>query len=56
MSAESPAYSPTSIKVWTYVSIGAAVIFFGMFVLGDVILQAGKPAWDLIRWLASPLI
>jgi hypothetical protein len=32
------------------------VILFGMFFLGNILLQAGKPAWDLIRWLASPTI
>jgi len=56
MSAEPPAYDSVYIKAWSILSMVVAAILFGAFVLGAVLLQAGKPAWDLIRWLASPII
>ena len=56
MSAEPPAYSPVTIKAWTLLSLLVAAILLCMFVCGDQLLQAGKPAWDLLRWIASPLI
>jgi len=56
MNAEPRHYSPFYIKAWTLLSIVLAVVIFGMIALGDHFLVAGKSAWDLIRWLASPLI
>lgn len=56
MSAEHPPYNSCYIKAWTLLSIVLTVIVFGMLVLGDHFLLAGKSAWDLIRWLASPII
>ncbi len=56
MSAESAPYSPLYIKAWTILSIVLALVIFGMLVLGNQFLLAGQSAWDLIRWLASPII
>lgn len=56
MSTENSPYNPCYIKAWTLLSIILAVIVFGMLVLGDHFLLAGKSAWDLIRWLSSPII
>jgi hypothetical protein len=56
MSTETPSYNPCYIKAWTLLSILLALIVLGMLILGDHFLLAGQSAWDLIRWLASPLI
>ena len=56
MSNENPPYNQLYITAWTALSISLGLVFFGMFVLGDPLLAAGKSVWDLIRWLASPLI
>ena len=56
MSAEHPPYNPCYIKIWTVLSIVLAVIIFGMLALGDHFLLGGKSAWDLVRWLSSPII
>lgn len=56
MSAESSPYSPCYIKAWTLLSIILGIVIFGMLVLGDHFLYAGQVVWDLIRWLASPII
>jgi len=56
MNDEHPPYNPCYIKTWTLLSIVLAVLIFGMLALGDHFLLAGKSAWDLIRWLASPVI
>ena len=56
MSAETPAYSPLYIKAWTVLSFVLAVIFFGMLIGGQTLLQVGGIVWSLLRWLASPII
>jgi hypothetical protein len=56
MSDEQPPYSPVYIKAWALLSITVALIFLGMFFLGNHLLNAGHAAWDLIRWLARPII
>ena len=56
MSDEHLPYSPLYIKAWAILSITVALVFLGMFFLGDHLLDAGHSAWDLIRWLASPII
>jgi len=56
MSAEPPPYNPLVIKAWAILSILVCLIFLGMFILGPHLLEAGRSAWDLLRWLASPII
>jgi hypothetical protein len=56
MSDEQPPYSPVYIKAWALLSITVALIFLGMFFLGNHLLNAGHSAWDLVRWLARPII
>jgi hypothetical protein len=56
MSAEHSPCNSCYIKAWTLLSIVLSVIILGMLALGDHFLLAGKSAWDLIRWLASPII
>ncbi len=52
-----PAYSPRYIQLWSILSIAVALVFFGMFVFGPVLMfDIGKPIWSLLRWLASPFI
>jgi hypothetical protein len=56
MSDESLPYSQTYIAAWTILSLVLGVVFLGMFILGPYFLAAGHIVWDLIRYLASPLI
>jgi hypothetical protein len=56
MSAEPKSYNPLAIKAWSLLSAVIGLIVFGMLVLGPHLLKAGRSAWDLIRWLASPII
>jgi hypothetical protein len=56
MSDEQLPYSPLYIKAWTILSVTLAVFFLGMFFLGNHLLNAGHSVWDLIRWLARPII
>ena len=56
MSAENPPYNPIYITAWTMLSILLGIVFLGMFLLCNHLLAAGHIAWDLIRYLASPLI
>ena len=56
MSDEQLPYCPIYIKAWTILSVTLAVFFLGMFFLGNPLLSAGHAAWDLIRWLARPII
>ncbi len=54
--AHGPVYSPTYIKAWTLLSIVLGAFLFSLFLFGNTFIAAGKPAWDLIRWLFSPFI
>ncbi len=56
MSADPVPYNPLIIKAWTVLSVIVAIITLVMFVCGQPLLQAGHIVWDLLRWLASPLI
>ena len=49
-------YSPLYIKAWTLLTLVLGVVLFSFFLFGTTFIAAGKPAWDLIRWLASPFI
>lgn len=56
MNGEQPSYNQPYINAWTGLSVVMAIIFFGMFVFGAHLLNAGHIVWDLVRWLASPII
>jgi len=56
MSAEPKPYNQLYIQVWTILSILAAVLIFGSFVFGPHLLSTGHWIWDLIRYLARPII
>ena len=56
MSAEKPNYNQTYITAWTILSIVLGTVFFGMFILCNHLLAAGHIVWDLLRYLASPII
>ena len=56
MSAEPPPYNPLYIQAWTLLSVVVSLIFFGMFVFGQTLLNTGHWIWDLIRYLFSPII
>jgi len=54
--APGPVYSPIYIKAWTILSILLGAFLFSLFLFGNTFIAAGKPAWDLIRWIFSPII
>ena len=56
MSAEPPPYSQLYIRAWTLLSLVVSAIFFGTFLFGQTLLHAGHWIWDLVRYLASPII
>ena len=56
MSDENPPYSQVYIIAWTILSIVLGVVFLGMFFLCNHLLAAGHIVWDLLRYLASPII
>ena len=56
MSAEPPSYNQLYITAWTILSVVVAAIIFGAFVFGQPLLHAGHWIWDLLRYLARPII
>ena len=56
MSDEPLPYNQLYIQAWTLLSILVTVVLFGMFIIGSHLLHAGHWIWDLIRYLASPII
>jgi hypothetical protein len=56
MRAENPPYHQTYIVAWTILSIVLGVGFLGAFFLCNHLLAAGHVVWDLLRYLASPII
>jgi len=56
MSPEPPPYNHLYIRAWTLLSLVVSAIFFGMFLFGQTLLYAGHWIWDLVRYLASPII
>jgi len=50
-------YSPLYIRAWTILSLVLGLFLFSMFFWGDLFLYGfGKSAWDLLRWICSPII
>jgi len=56
MSEEQKPYSQLYINAWTILSALVALAIFGMLCLGQHLLNTGHWIWDLIRYLASPII
>ena len=56
MSHEEPSYNQMMINAWTALSVLICAGVFGCFVFGDCFLQTGHWIWDLLRYLASPII
>lgn len=56
MSAEAKPYNELIIKAWTLVSVVVTVLLTAMYVFGTQFLHAGHWIWDLLRWIASPII
>ena len=56
MSEEHPPYNQLYITAWTLLSIVVSVIILGMLIFGAPLLETGRWIWDLIRYLASPII
>jgi hypothetical protein len=57
MSHDAPkAYSQLAINAWTIISASVTVLLAAIYTLGTPLMQAGHWIWDLLRWLASPII
>ena len=56
MSAEPKPYNQLYIQAWTILSILVAALIFGSFIFGPQLLGTGHWIWDLIRYLARPII
>jgi len=56
MSDKQPPYSQLYINAWTALSAFIAFVLFGMLIFGEHFLKAGHIVWNLLRWLASPII
>jgi hypothetical protein len=56
MSAEPRPYNPLAIKAWASLSTIFCLVMFGMLACGPQLIEAGRSVWDLIRWLATPII
>jgi hypothetical protein len=56
MSAEQKPYSQLAINAWTILCLIVTVVFFSMYALGTHLLAQAHWIWDLLRYLASPII
>ncbi len=56
MSDEPRPYNQLYIQAWTIISVLVSVALFAMYVFGSHLLHAGRWIWDLIRYLATPII
>jgi len=56
MSSETKPYNELAIKAWTILSVVVTALLTGMYVFGTQLLHVGQWVWDLIRYLASPII
>lgn len=56
MSAEAKPYNELAIKAWTILSIGITAALTAMYAFGTQLLHLGHWVWDLLRYLASPII
>ncbi len=56
MSDEQKPYSQLAINAWTILSLIVTVGLFSMYALGTHLLTQAHWIWDLLRYLASPII
>ena len=56
MSNETADFNPLTVKAWTALSVVLAIFFLVLFFFGDPLLHAGHAVWDLLRYLARPII
>jgi sugar phosphate permease len=56
MTAESRSYNPLVIKAWAALCAIVCLILLGMLVFGPQLIEVGRAVWDLLRWLATPII
>jgi hypothetical protein len=56
MSAEPEPYNQLYIHAWTLLSLAVCIILFGTLVFGPQLLHTGHWIWDLLRYLARPII
>ena len=54
--AEAKPYNELAIKAWTVLSVVGTVLLAAMYAFGTQLLHAGHWIWDLLRYLASPII
>jgi hypothetical protein len=56
MSEEPLPYSQTYIQAWTVLSLIVTAVIFIAFCFGQIFLADCRWIWDLLRYLASPII
>jgi hypothetical protein len=56
MSAEPRPYNPLAIKAWALLSVIFSVAMFGLFIFNGPLTYAGRVVWELLRWIARPII
>jgi len=56
MSDEPKPYNQLYIQAWTILTAVVALLIFGALAFGRHLLHAGHWIWDLLRYLASPII
>jgi len=56
MSAKSKPYNQLYINAWTILTVVFSLILFLTYTFGTPILKNCHWLWDLIRYLASPII
>jgi hypothetical protein len=56
MSDEPKPYNQLYIQAWTILSIIVAAGIFLAFIFGSTLMHTGHWIWDLLRYLARPII
>lgn len=53
---DEPAYSQLAINAWTILSVIVTVGLACMYIFGTHIMHQAQWVWDLLRYLARPII
>jgi hypothetical protein len=49
-------YNPLYIRAWTLLSAVVSLVLLAMYAFGTHLLHVGHWIWDLLRYLATPII
>jgi hypothetical protein len=56
MHEEEPSYNQLYIQAWTLLSATVTIILLAMYIFGTHLLHLTHWIWDLLRYLATPII